>query len=368
MSYWNSTSNRASAPNIHSRGSSVAEAREGNVTRFEFSRPGFAQKKYRVLLAHDLSGRSEIAFVRAARLTLEREGHLTILHVINSELPDPIIEAQRAHAKSYLETEVRRWLAHRELSYRIDIGVGDPAGAIAARAQAHDVNLVVTGRHRRRPFADTFIAATDERLLRQIQRPILVVSNSNQSPYRRILIPIDLTDASAERIQFAANFFPQASLHLLHTCKRPFQDYVAPLSLTFSREERGKFSGPIGQAPKQALSRLIETSGLGERRPLVTIESGDALARVKEELARQKTDLLVIGPHARYGMEPAPVGSAAEAILRSSPCDILILPIHGPGVAANTAATRRGPSGVNAASVMNWSQRFRSTAVRHLSR
>src|SRR4029450_9653357 len=104
-------------------------------------------------------------FVRAARLTLEREGHLTILHVINSELPAPVIEAQRAHAKSYLETEVRRWLARRKLSYRIDIGVGDPAGAIAARAQAHDVNLVVTGRHRRRPFADTFIAATVERLL-----------------------------------------------------------------------------------------------------------------------------------------------------------------------------------------------------------
>ncbi len=344
MSYWNSASHRASAPNIHSRGSSVADAREGNVTRLEFARPGFTRKKYRVLLAHDLSGRSEIAFVRAARLTLEREGHLTILHVINSELPDPVIDEQRAHAKGYLETEIRRWLAHRELSYRIDIGIGNPAGAIAARAQAHDVDLVVAGRHRRRPFADTFIAATDERLLRQIQRPILVVSNSNQSPYRRVLIPTDFTDASAERIQFAANFLPQASLHLLHTYKRPFQDYVAPLSLAFSRAERGKFSGPIGQEPKQALSRLIETLGLGERRPLVTIENGDALSRVKEELARQKTDLLVIGPHAPYGMEHAPIGGAAEAILRSSSCDMLVLPIHGPGVAARTAARRRGLS------------------------
>jgi nucleotide-binding universal stress UspA family protein len=343
MSYWNSASNRASAPNIYSRGSSVAEAREGNVTRLDFTRPGFTRKKCRVLLAHDLSGQSEIAFVRAARLTLEREGHLTILHVINSELPAPVIEAQRAHAKSYLETEVRRWLARRKLSYRIDIGVGDPAGAIAARAQAHDVNLVVTGRHRRRPFADTFIAATVERLLRQIQRPILVVSNSNQSPYRRVLIPIDFTDASAARIQFAASFLPQASLHLLHTYKRPFQDYVAPVSLTFSREERGKFSGLIGQQRKQALSRLIETLELGEHRPLVTTENGDALARVKEELARQKTDLLVVGPHARPGMEHAPIGRAAEAILRSSPCDILVLSIHGPGV-ARTAARWRVPS------------------------
>jgi universal stress protein E len=344
MTYWNSASSRTSAPNIYSRSSSVADPREGNVTRLEFARPGFTRKKYRVLLAHDLTGRSEIAFVRAARFTLEREGHLTILHVINSELPAPVIEASRAYAKSYLETEVRRWLARYKLSYRIDIGVGDPAGAIAARAQAHDVNLVVTGRHRRRSLADTFIATTVERLLRQIQRPILVVGNSNQSPYRQVLIPIDFTDASAARIQFAAAFLAQSSLHILHTYKRPFQDSVAPLSLTFSREERGKFSSPIGQQRKQALSRLIETLELGERRPLVTIENGDVLALVKEELARQKTDLLVLGTHTRSRMEHVPFGSGVEAILRSSPCDILVLPVHGQGVAARTAAGWRGPS------------------------
>ena len=144
MAYRGSASSRTSAPNIYSRGSSVADAREGNVTSLELARPGFTRKMYRVLLAHDLTGRSEIAFVRAARLTIEREGHLTVLHVINSELPAPVIEARRMHAKSYLETEVRRWLALYKLSYRVDIGIGDTACAIAARAQAHDVNLVVT--------------------------------------------------------------------------------------------------------------------------------------------------------------------------------------------------------------------------------
>jgi nucleotide-binding universal stress UspA family protein len=330
MTYQNSARNRASAPNIYSRASSVADAHERNVKYLEFARPAFAQKIYRVLLAHDLTARSEIALVRAARLTLERKGHLTILHVVNSELPAPIIEAQRAHAKSYLETEVHRWLACCKLSYHIDIGVGDPASAIAARAQAHDVDLVVTGRHQRRAFADRFIAATIERLLQQIERPILVVGNSNQSPYRRVLIPIDCTDASAARIQFAAAFLPQASLHLLHAYKRSFRDYVAPLSSTFRREERGKFSGRIGQQPKQTLSRLIETLRLGERRPLVTIEHGDAPTLVKEELARQKTDLLVVGTHARSEMEHAPIGSAAGAVLRSSPCDSLVLSFHGP--------------------------------------
>ncbi len=323
MSY----SSPGSAPHIHSRGLRVvADAAVSNVMRF--TPPEYARKSYRVLLAHDLTGASEIALVRAVRLTLEREGHLTILHVVSSALPAPAIDAQRAHIKNHLETEVRRWLGSRKLSYRIDIGIGDPVGATAARAQARDVDLVVTGRHQPRALAQMFTTATVGRLLRQMRRPILVVGNSNQSPYRRVLIPIDLTSASAASIQFAADFLPQASLHLLHAYKRRLQDAV-PLSLTFSREAaQGRSSRPVERQLNQALSRFVDALRLGERRPIVTIENGDARALINEELARQKTDLLVLGASARSGLEHVPIGNAVDAILRSSPCDMLFLSRH----------------------------------------
>jgi nucleotide-binding universal stress UspA family protein len=280
-------------------------------------------------LAHDLTGPSEIALVRAARLALERDGHLTIFHVVDSRLPAPVIEAQRAHARSSLESEVRRWLGQCKLSYRIDIGVGEPVSAITARAQADNVNLVVTARHYQRAFASIFAPAAGGRLLRQTPRPILVVSSSNQSPYRRVLIPIDCTNASAARIQFAAAFLPQARLHLLHAHKRCLQDYVAPLSLAISREQQnGKFRGlPRQEQPERALGRFIETLGLGQRRPLVTSEDGDAVALVKQELAREKVDLLVLGADA--SLERAPIGSGALAALGSSRCDLLFPPPLG---------------------------------------
>ena len=323
MASGNPVSKRASVPSIHSRNPNAAAAPRGNVTSLERRRPDFARGMYRVLLAHDLTGASEIALVRAARLALEREGHLIILHVIDGGLPARVVEAQRARAKSYLEAEVRRWLGRSKLSYRIDIGVGEPAGAIAARAQAHGVDLVVTGRHQRRAVADMFTPATVSRLLQQLRRPILVVGNSNQSPYRRVLIPIDFTSASAARIQFAAAFLPEASLQLLHAHKRRFQDYVAPVSF-LREEEGGRRSKPTGEQPGHAASRFVATLRLGERRPTLTVENGDALALVKGELARQKTDLLVWDAQARSG-DNAPIGCAAEAALRSSRCDILFL-------------------------------------------
>ena len=85
------------------------------------------------------------------------------------------------------------------------------------------------------------------------------------------------------------------------------------------------FSGLIRPQPKEALSRFIESLGLGERRPTVTIEVGDAPGLARKELAREKTDLLVLGADARFGVQRA-LTSAVEAILRTSPCDVLLLP------------------------------------------
>lgn len=344
MVFGNSASNRPSVPSIQSHNLRAAHAPASNVMSMELMRPGFEPGMYGVLLAHDLTGQSEIALVRASRLAFERRGHMIILHVVDSRLPARIIEEQRARAKSHLEAESRRWLGRGHLTCSIDIGVGEPAGAIAARAHAHGVDLVVTGRHQRGHIAATTVG----RLLQHIQRPLLVVGNSNQSPYRRVLVPFDLSRASAARLQFAAAFLPQASLQLLHADNRRFQDYIARISSTFSRQEGRKPRAPIAQEPKQALSRFIATMRLGERRPTVTIETGDALFLVKKELARQKTDLLVLEAQARSGMEHAPLRGAAQAALGSSRCDTLFLPLIN---LARPSAAPRHAAGMRATSV-----------------
>lgn len=285
---------------------------------------------FHVLVAHDLSSRSEIALVRGARLAIERDGRLTIVHVVDGDLPAPATKARRAQAQSYLEHEVRRWLGRDKPPYRIDVVPGDPAYAIAAHAQALPADLVVAGRHCRRAFVDIFIDTTVERLLRLVRQPILVVSNSNQSPYRRVLVPVDLSEPSVAAIRFAATFLPRSSLHLLHAYKALFQYYVAVLSWTLSHRERTNLACPMNEQAKQAMSKLVETLGLVDREPKMTIRKGDPVALIEEELAWQKTDLVVIGTHARTGIAHALIGSVAEAVLRSPAVDVLVVPVSAP--------------------------------------
>lgn len=284
---------------------------------------------FQALLAHDLSARSEIALIRGARLAQERDGHLTIVHVVDSDLPAPVIEAQQRNAREYLELDVRRLLGRDKPAVGIEIVTGDPAECIAAEAESRRADLVVAGRHRRRVIADMFVGTTVERLIRQSRRPVLVVNNPDQSPYRIVLIPVEFSDVSKAAIRFAASFLPEARIHLLHAYKGPLQDYIATLSLTFSREERAKFAGPIGEQAKQAMTRLIDTLGIGSHQPLITIETGDALALINEELAKQKSGLVVMGTHARSSLDQVLVGSMADAVLRSSWYDMLVVPVHG---------------------------------------
>jgi nucleotide-binding universal stress UspA family protein len=282
---------------------------------------------YHVLAAHDLSGRSEVALARAGRLALEREGELTIIHVIDRDLPQPIVEAERKHIESYLQTSVRQQIGREKPPYRITVIPGDPAETIAVQSEALSVDLVVTGRHRQRTLKDMFVGTTVERLLRQTRRPVLVVNNRNFPPYRNILIPVDFSEASKAAIQHAAANFPKATLQLLHTFKGPFQDYVATLALAFSREERAKFAGPLGEQAKQAMSRMIETMDLGTRAPQVTIKNGEPVPLIEEELAAEKTDLVVIGTHARSGIALALMRSVADAVLKTAACDVLVIPV-----------------------------------------
>jgi nucleotide-binding universal stress UspA family protein len=282
---------------------------------------------HKVLVAHDLSPRSAIALADAARLVSAREGDLTILHVIDDALPPKVIEVYRTHAESHLASAVRQLPVQPLPPHRIEIILGDPAEIISAEAEARAVDLVVVGRHRRRPIIDMFTGTTVERLMRQARRPILVVCKESQSPYRRILVPVDFSSASTAAIRTAAALFPKAIVHLLHAYKGPFQDYIAALTLTFSRAERAKFAGSMGEQAEQAMSQLVGGLGLAPDRTIVTVKNGDAAALIQEELDRQEADLLAVGTHARSGIARALIGSVAESALASSSCNVLVVPL-----------------------------------------
>lgn len=117
----------------------------------------------RLLVATDLSARSDRAVERAVLLCGRSGASLSVLHVLDEELPPE--SSRGAEAQS----SVRMPMAlGREAS--IDVVSGSPALEIVSR----DADLIVLGKHHEHPV---FRGTTAERTIRYGSRPVLVVKN-----------------------------------------------------------------------------------------------------------------------------------------------------------------------------------------------
>lgn len=191
---------------------------------------------FQALLAHDLSARSEIALIRGARLAQERDGHLTIVHVVDSDPPAPVIEAQQRHAREYLELDVRRLLGRDKPALGIELVTGDPAECIAGEApitsrRSCGGGAASAARDRRRVRWHTV-----ERLMRQSRRRVLVVNDPDQSPYRNghtgILGCVDGRDPFCRGFSYRGADSPASRVQ--RTAPRLCSRALAPASITFS--------------------------------------------------------------------------------------------------------------------------------------
>lgn len=135
---------------------------------------------------------------------------------------------------------------------------------------------------------------------------------------RNILVGTDFSRGSDQAVSAAlalAGHFG-AQLHLLH---------VVPTELMRpGAEER---LGQVARAHEDGV-------------PLRTVVAdGQPVSEIVGYAARESVDLIVVGTHGRTGLGHAVMGSVAEAVVRTAPCQVLTIPLRdeSPGVEAARA-------------------------------
>jgi len=150
--------------------------------------------------------------------------------------------------------------------------------------------------------------------------------------FRNILCPIDLSDASARPLAYAAAFarWYEARLTVLH---------VVP---TFDPMQVR--SGSLGDAisimqpmPREQvldeLRRALDAATTATPDATLAAEAGDEVATIVDRAVTMPADLLVMGTHGRSGFDRFLLGSVTEKVLRKAPCPILTVPPHAPAKA-----------------------------------
>jgi nucleotide-binding universal stress UspA family protein len=286
-----------------------------------------------LLVPLDLSSGAARIAARAVSLPLHPSATLTFVHVVPSLLPPKARRRAQADAAQALASVCREQAkALPEAELRSVVRTGLPAAEIASEAEAVGAELVVMGRVGARGWADLFIGSTAERVVRQVQRPVLVVRLPVRGPYRRPLVALDLDDAAVAALAFTQRLlpWPAPAPTVLHVYEAPLGAAVYP---SFSEAEAKAYRLELQRRTQAQWARRLAgahqagwlTDAEGVRRRLV-LQHGSPRSLLPRAVVRRRTDLLVMGTRGRSGMAQAFLGTIAGDVLREVRCDVLLVP------------------------------------------
>ena len=117
----------------------------------------------RILVATDLSTRSQRAMQRAALLAKAHGAELTLVHAVDDDQPKEIVDLEVRESSNFLHRQIESLPALRGVRCRPEVATGDPFDGILRAAEAATADLIVMGTHRKQLLRDVFIGTTIER-------------------------------------------------------------------------------------------------------------------------------------------------------------------------------------------------------------
>lgn len=264
-----------------------------------------------ILVATDLSARSDRSVDRASLLADRAKVHLFVCHVVESGSPladDPALAAAAVQAV----------LPDTAADVEILVKEGSAPDVILEQAIHNDCGLIITGVARYNQLGDYFVGTAVDRIIREAEAPVLVVKQRPRSDYSTIVVATDFSSCSRHALVTAGALFPSAAVHLVHAFHVPFEGFlsVEQNEAAFQAEAQEEFDSFLDDAaiPPSLRQKLTPHLRYGETQSVVQ--------KVAHELA---ADLVVLGTHGRSGFSKAVFGSMAESVLQCVTSDTMVI-------------------------------------------
>jgi nucleotide-binding universal stress UspA family protein len=282
----------------------------------------------RILFPTDLSAESWKAFEHA-RFLAERFGaDLTVYHVAESRrpvglpryFPFPTEEEWAREAEAAARAELARRLGPPSRGREVAVEArSSVARALVSRVRETQPDLTVMATHGREGLAHFFLGSVTERVVNHARRPVLCVrepAHGTALPYRRILVPTDLSLASRRAFPMAAllaqEFDAEVLMLNVYTPQPVTAAGAAPRSLTVS---------PPTEA---AVWRFAQPDFTGlDVTALTTV--GTVWDRIVDTAGVEKADVVVMATRGLDSLSDRILGSNTERVVRHAACPVLVV-------------------------------------------
>jgi nucleotide-binding universal stress UspA family protein len=279
----------------------------------------------KILFPTDLSRASERALDHAQLLAERFGARLILYHVVEGRVPSgPETWNPEREAARRAEEAARQRLEGRAARLRAPYVVvvyqcPSPHQALVRYIAATRPDLTVMATHGRDGLKHLVLGSVTESVLDRTHRPVLCVRAPDHGvalPYRRVLVPTDLTIASRRAFPLAAHIARtfEAEVVAVHVSAAPT---VASL---------------VG-VPEVLEASAVEESDLweflqpdfGGLRATARLPGGPPADAIVETARVEKADLIVMSTHGHDSVSDRVRGSLTERVVRRAPCPVLAM-------------------------------------------
>lgn len=279
-----------------------------------------------ILVATDFSERSDRAVARAALIAARSGARLHLVHVVDDDQKQRIIDSETTISQQLLQEEAKRLNETDGLTCTTAVVLGDPFEGIGNAAAGIDPDLVVLGAHRRRLLRDVFVGTTAQRTIRRARWPVLMVNVPPEHAYVSAMLATDLSEASRKAVVQLSELglTERRDFTLLHIFDAPAQHLIMSSALT--KQQMNRYLGELKVEANQALAEFAATLPPGDHDRIARHHNTGISAEILETASQIGADLIVVASQGRVGLSKTFLGSVAEEVLRRADRDVLAIP------------------------------------------
>jgi nucleotide-binding universal stress UspA family protein len=221
----------------------------------------------------------------------------------------------------------------------IPIDVVIVEGSIAAEilSRARQTGLLVIGTHGRSGFDRLVLGSVTEKVLRKAECPVLAVPRvapattapESAAVFKRILCPVDFSDASNNALNYAMSLAQEADARLtvLHvmTYEMEMTPEMSESLLAYSHLGKEEFRTVCEESSRERLKTAVPDTVRAYCTVEALLATGTPYREILRVATEQHSDLIVMGVQGRGAVDLMFFGSTTQHVVRQAACPVLTL-------------------------------------------
>ncbi len=297
-------------------------------------------KKMRFLFPTDFSSASSKALDHALVLAHKYDAELIMLHVEVPHAHDPNNPLKEFPDLDELFAFIRQQVEGRVEDDDLPVIKGttpireevrrniSDANEILDFIEQEKIDLVIMGTHGRGVLKQFVLGSTTEKVVRGSLAPVLTIHKgedlliTNQGNYKRILAPVDFSDASRESLQLAINLSKKFSSELIVI--HVFEPVLSSPGFFSEKPTAAEIDPDLTKRSEEALHHFA-----GDILPdyaQFKLRSGQVQRQLTDFVNKNEVDLIVIANQGWNAMDRFLIGGTTEKLIRNSPVPVMVKP------------------------------------------